>query len=148
MVKYTWYPWVRMYVCDACAAPAFDCRLHRVNGITPWRFMTQQTHLKMHHFKHHRARVVAPAPRPDDVNAGYLAANDAEPPPHPLALQPPAVPPPLTRWLLANFEGTPTTHNFLADCTTLDCHCAVKVIMAKTLYGMVDILPAAVTQIM
>jgi hypothetical protein len=49
--------------------------------------------------------------------------------------------------LLADFEDSPATYRFLTDCTTLDCHRAVKAIMAKTLYGTVAILPAAVAQI-
>jgi hypothetical protein len=57
------------------------------------------------------------------------------------------VPPPLTRWLVADFEDSPATYHFLADCTTLDNHRAIKAIMAKTLYGTVAILPAAVAQI-
>jgi hypothetical protein len=48
---------------------------------------------------------------------------------------------------LADFENSPAIHNFLADCTTLDRHRAVKAIMAKTLYGTVAILPSAVAQI-
>jgi hypothetical protein len=57
------------------------------------------------------------------------------------------VPPSPTRWLLADFEDSPATYRFLTDCTTLDRHCAVKAIMAKTLYGTVAILLAAVAQI-
>jgi hypothetical protein len=57
------------------------------------------------------------------------------------------VPPPLTRWLVADFEDSPATYKFLADCTTLDRDRAVKAIMAKTLYGTVALLPAAVAQI-
>jgi hypothetical protein len=136
MVEYTRYPWVRVYVCDACGAPTFDCRSHAVDGITPWRFMIMQPHLYSHHYKHHRAPVVAPAYRPDHVKAeaGVLAVDDDEPPLHPPVLHPPVVPPPLTRWLWA-------------DCTTLDRHRAVKAIMAKALYGTVAILPTAVAQI-
>jgi hypothetical protein len=145
MVEYTWYPWVWVYVCDACAAPTFDCRLHHVDRITPWRFMTKQPHLYKHHYKHHGTPVVAPGAY--DVDAGYLAADDDEPPLHTLVLHPPMVSPPLTRWLVADFEDSPATHNFLADCTTLDHHPAVKAIMAKTLYDTVVILPAAVAQI-
>jgi hypothetical protein len=147
MANYTRYPWVRVYVCDACTAPAFDCRLHPVDGISPWRFMITQRHLYSHHYKHHRAPVVAPAHGPDDVDDGYLAADDNEPPPPPLLVHPPVVPPPLTRWLLADFEASPATHNFLVDCTTLGRHRAVKAIMATTLYGTVAVLPAAVAQI-
>jgi hypothetical protein len=152
MVAYTRYPWVRVYVRDACAAPAFDCRLHPVDGITPWRFMTTQPHLYIHHYKRHRAPVVAPADRPNDVDAGYLAADDDEPPMHPpvlhpVVLHPPVVPPPLTRWLLADFEDSAATYRFLTDWMTLNRHRAVKAIMAKTLYGTVAILPAAVAQI-
>jgi hypothetical protein len=49
--------------------------------------------------------------------------------------------------LWADFEDSPATHNFLADCTTLACHRAVKAIMSKTLYRTVAILPSAVAQI-
>jgi hypothetical protein len=49
MAAYTRYPWIWVYVCDACAAPAFDCRLHSVDGITPWRFMAKPWHLYIHH---------------------------------------------------------------------------------------------------
>jgi hypothetical protein len=62
-------------------------------------------------------------------------------------LHPAIGPPPLQQWLLVDFEDSPATHNFLADCTTLDRHCAVKAIMAKTMYGTVAILPSAVAQI-
>jgi hypothetical protein len=83
MVEYTRYPWVRVYVCDACAAPAFDCRSHPVDGITPWRFMTTQPYLYSHHYEHHQAPVVAPA----------YGLNHNEPPLHPPVLHPPVVPP-------------------------------------------------------
>jgi hypothetical protein len=67
------------------------------------------------------------------VDPGFLAPDDAELPlPH-LVLHPAIGPPPLQQWLLADFEDSPATHNFLADCTTLDRHRAVKAIMAKTL---------------
>jgi hypothetical protein len=69
MVEYTRYPWVRVYVCDACGAPAFDCRSHPVDGITPCCFMTTQPHLYKNHYKHHRASVVAQADGPHDVDA-------------------------------------------------------------------------------
>jgi hypothetical protein len=49
--------------------------------------------------------------------------------------------------VLADFEDSPATYRFLTDCTTLDRHRAFKAIMAKTLYGTVAILPAAVAQI-
>jgi hypothetical protein len=149
MVEYTWYPWVRVYVCDACAAPALDCRSHPVpvDGTTKWRFMTTPRPLWKHHYKYHRAPVVAPAPGTDGVQAGYLANDDSELPLHPLVLHPRVGPPPLQQWLLAGFEDSPATHNFLADCTTLDRHRAVKAIMAKMLYGTVAILPSAVAQI-
>ena len=81
------------------------------------------------------------------LNAGYLLADNAEPHQHPLALHPQAVLPPMTRWLLANFEDTPATYTFLEDCTTLDRHRAVKAIMVKTLYGTMAILPSAVAHI-
>jgi hypothetical protein len=134
-------------VCEACAAPTFDCRSHPVDGITQWRFMTTPRHLYIHHYKYHRAPVAAPAPVTDDVDAGYLANDDAELPLHPLVLHPLVGPPPLKQWLLADFEDSLATHNFLTDCTTLDRHRAVKAIMAKTLYGTVAILPSAVAQI-
>jgi hypothetical protein len=95
MVEYTRYPWIRVYVCDACASPAFDCQSHPVDGITPWHFMTTQPHLYSHHYKHHWAPVVAPADGPDDVEAGYVVADDDNPPLHPPVLNPPMVPPPL-----------------------------------------------------
>jgi hypothetical protein len=135
MVAYTLYPWVRVYVCDACGAPTFDCRSHPVDGMTPWRFMTTQPHSYSHHYK-------APADGPHDADSGYLAADDDEPPLPPPVMH--VVPPPLTGWLWADFEGSPATYRFLTDCTTLDCHRAVKAIMAKTLYGTVAILPAGV----
>jgi hypothetical protein len=149
IVAYTWYPWVRVYVCDACAAPVLDCRSYPVPvaGTTQWCFMTTPRHLYIHHYKYHREPVVAPAPVTDDVDAGYLSNDDAELPLPPLVLHPAVVPPPLQQWLLADFEDSPATHNLLADCTTLDRHRAVKAIMAKTLYGTVAILPSAVAQI-
>jgi hypothetical protein len=111
--------------------------------------MTTQPHLYSHHYKHHRASVVAPASGPNAVDAGYLTTDNDEPHPlHPLVLHPSSVlPPPLTCWLLVDFEDSLVTYRFLADYTTLDRHRAVKATMAKTLYGTVAILPAAVTQI-
>jgi hypothetical protein len=109
--------------------------------------MTTQPHLYSHHYKHHREPVVAPVNGPHDVDAGYLAADDDKPPLHPPVLNPTVVPPPLTRWLWADFEDSPATYRFLTGCTTLDRHRAVKAIMTKTLYGTVAILPAAVAQI-
>jgi hypothetical protein len=149
MVKYTGYPWVQVYVCDACAAPALDCQSHPVpvDGTTQWRFMTTPRQLWKYHYKHHRTPVVAPAPGTNDADAGYFANDDAKLPLPPLVLHPAVGPPPLQQWLLADFEDSPTTRNFLADCTTLDRHRAVKAIMAKTMYGTVAILPSAVTQI-
>jgi hypothetical protein len=149
IVEYTRYPWVRVYVCNTCAAPAVECRSHpvAVARTTQWRFMTTPRQLYIHHYKYHRAPVVAPAPGPDDVNAGYLANGDDELPLHPLVLHPAVAPPPLQQWLFADFEASPATHNFLADCTTLGHHRAVKAIMAKTLYRTVAILPSAVAQI-
>jgi hypothetical protein len=147
MVAYTRYPWVRVYVCDAYGAPAFDCRSHHVDGITPWRFTTKPRHLYIHHYKHHRAPVVAPADGPHDVDAEYLAAADDEPRLPPPVVHHTVVHPPPTRWLWADLEDSPATYRFLTDCTTLDRHRAVKAIMAKTLYGTVALLPATVTQI-
>jgi hypothetical protein len=149
MVEYTWYPWVRVYVCDACAAPALDCRSHPVPvaSTTKRRFMTTPRHLSKHLYTYHREPVVAPAPGTDDVDAGYPANDNDELPLHPLVLHFVVGPPPLQQWLLADFEDSPATHNFLVDCTTLDRHRAVKAIMAKTLYGTVAILLSAVAQI-
>jgi hypothetical protein len=109
--------------------------------------MTTQPHLYSHHYKHHRAPVVAAADGPHDVDAGYLAADDDQPPLPPPVLHPMVVPPSLTSWWLPDFEDSPATYRFLTDCTTLNCHRAVKAIMAKTLYGTVAILPTAVAQI-
>jgi hypothetical protein len=141
MVAYTRYPWVRVYVCDTCLAPALDCRSHPVDGTTQRRFMTTPRQLWKHHYKYHRDPVAAPAPGPDDVDAGYLSNNDDDLPLDPLVLHPPVGPPPLQQWLLADFEDSPATHNFLADCTTLGRPRAIKAIMAKTMYGTVAILP-------
>jgi hypothetical protein len=91
--------------------------------------------------------VVPPAPGTEDVDPVFLAPDDAEPPLPQLVLNPAIGPPPLQQWLLADFEDSPATHNFLADCTTLGRHRAVKALMAKTLYGTVAILPSAVAQI-
>jgi hypothetical protein len=110
MVECTRYPWVRVYVCGACAAPAFDCRSHPVTGRTRWRFMTRQTQLWQHQCKYHRSPAGAPALAGEDVDDGYPTADNADPPPLPLALHPQAVPPSMTRWLLADFEDTPATH--------------------------------------
>jgi hypothetical protein len=111
-----------MAVCDACAAPALDCRSHPVPvaGTTKRRFMTTPRQLYIHHYKYHREPVVAPAPGTDDVDTGYLANDNDELPLSPLVLHPAVAPPPLQQWLLADFEDSPATHNFLADCTTLD----------------------------
>jgi hypothetical protein len=109
--------------------------------------MTTPRHLYIHHYKYHGAPLVAPAPGTDDVDTGYLSHDDDELPLHPLVLHPPVGPPPLQQWLLADFDDSPATHNFLADCTTLDRDRAVKAIMAKTLYRTVAILPSAVAQI-
>jgi hypothetical protein len=131
MVEYTRYPWLRVYVCDTCAVPALDCRSHPVDGTTQRRFMTTPRTLSKHHYNYHRDPVVAPAPGTDDVDAGYLVNNDDELPLPQLVLHPAVGPSPLQQWLLADFEDSPATHNFLADCTTLDRHRAVKAIMAK-----------------
>jgi hypothetical protein len=149
MVEYTRYPWVRVYVCDTCAVPVLDCQSHPapVHGTTQRRFMTTPRQLWKHHYKYHRDPVVAPAPKTNDVDPGFLVPNDAELPLHQLVLHPAIGPPPLQQWLLSDFEDSPATHNFFADCTTLDRHRAVKAIMAKTMYGTVAILPSAVTQI-
>jgi hypothetical protein len=90
MVEYTRYPWVRVYVCHACAAPVVECRSHPfpVDGTTQRRFMTTPRQLWNHHYKHHRTPVVAPAPSTDDVDAGYLAHDDAELPLPKLVLHP------------------------------------------------------------
>jgi hypothetical protein len=57
------------------------------------------------------------------------------------------VPPPLIRWLWADFDDSPAIYHFLTDCTTLDRHHAVNAIMAKTLYGTVAILLTVVAHI-
>jgi hypothetical protein len=149
MVEYTRYPCVRVYVCDTCAAPALDSQSHpvAVACTTKWRFTTTPRQLYIHHYKYHRTPVVAPSPGTNDVETGYLANDDDKLPLPPLVLHPSVGPPPLQQWLWADFEDSPATHNFLADCTTLDRHRAVKAIMAKTLYGTVAILPSAVAQI-
>jgi hypothetical protein len=143
MAQDTRYPWVRVYVCDTCASPVVDCQAHPVpvDGTANRRFMTTPRQLWKHHYNYHRDPVVAPAPGPDDVDAGFLAHDNAELPLPQLVLHSAIGPPPLHQWLLADFEDSPATHNFLADCTTLGRHRAVKAIMAKTLYGTVAILP-------
>jgi hypothetical protein len=146
MVEYTRYPWVRVYVCDTCAAPVLDCRSHPVpvHGTTHMRVMTTPRHLSKHHHKYHRDPMVASAPGIDNNDAGYRVNDDDELPLPPLVLHPSVGPPPLQQWLLADFEDSPAIHHFLADCTTLDRHRVVKAIMAKRLYGTVAILPLAV----
>jgi hypothetical protein len=81
------------------------------------------------------------------VDPVWLAPNDAKLPLPKLVMNPAIGTPPLQQWLIADFEASPATHNFLADCTALGRHRAVKAIMAKTLYGTVSILPSAVAQI-
>jgi hypothetical protein len=149
MVEYTRYPWVRVYVCDTCLSPALECQSHpvAVACTTKRRFMTTPRHLYLHYCNYHRTPVVAPSPGTADIDPGFLAHDDAELPLPQLVLHPSVGPPPLQQWLLADFEDSPATHNFLADCTTLGHHRAVKAIMAKTLYGTVAILASAVAQI-
>jgi hypothetical protein len=117
MVEYTRYPWVRVYVCDTCTAPVVDCRAHPVpvDGTTNGRFMTTSCQLLKHHYNYHRNP-------PEDVDAGFVAHDDDELTLPPLVLHPAVGPPPLQQWLLSDFEASPATHNFLADCTTLGRH--------------------------